>query len=395
MHSKLWRSVRQNILAPSQLSEGHIRELLVPFERSLPVRRHIAAVIAARVQLIAAIFAVLVPLGSIVDVVVFDLSTAAYMIGLRLLAAALFVTLAWPRELPAATAYRDAMAMLLAMLLVPPLFHLLSADQLRAAAHTETQLLLAQLYGYLPTVVLGGLAIFPLTALEIGLLALPVIAAAGLAFAVQGIQFNLVEQGGVLWFMLMMLGVAIFSGMSQCHYMATLVHRAMHDVLTGAYTRQSGEEALNLFFRLSSMSGKSLSVAFIDLDRFKSINDQYGHEAGDHALHDMAERLQRSLRRSDLLIRWGGEEFLVVLPDTAPEQILHLFQRLRDSTLGLRPDGTPLTASIGVASSAEPDIANAAALIATADRRMYTAKKHGRNTIVLPDGKPMLFMQAQ
>jgi diguanylate cyclase (GGDEF)-like protein len=254
------------------------------------------------------------------------------------------------------------------------------------------QQLLAQLYGYLPTVVLGGLAIFPLTALEIGLLALPVTAAAALAFAVQGVQFNLVEQGGVLWFMMMMLGVAIFSGMSQCHYMATLVHRAMHDVLTGAYTRQSGEEALDLFFRLSSMSGKALSVAFIDLDRFKPINDQYGHDAGDHALRDMAERLQRSLRRSDLLVRWGGEEFVVVLPDTAPEHVHQMFQRLRDSTLGLRPDGSPLTASVGVASTSESDIASAPALIAAADRRMYAAKKHGRNTIVLADGQPMPFL---
>lgn len=389
MYRKLWQSICKNILAPSQLNLAGVRAVLIPQERSLHIRRHIAAIIVARVQLIAALFAVLVPIGSVVDLVVFDFSTAIYMTGLRLLSAGLFVALAWPRELSAMTAYRQAMAMLLVLLMVPPLFHLLSADLLQHAAHDHTQQLLARLYGYLPTVVLGGLAIFPLTALEIVLLALPVIGTAMAAFALQGMQFNLVEQGGVLWFMAMMLGVAMFSGMSQRHYMDTLVHRAMHDPLTGAYTRQSGEEALKLFHRLSEMSDKVLSVAFIDLDRFKGINDEYGHEAGDQALRDMTEHLRQGLRRSDVLIRWGGEEFLAVLPDTPPENVAGLFQRLGTAGLGQRPDGSPLTASIGVASTAEADVVGWGALVSLADQRMYAAKQQGRDCIVLADGKPV------
>ncbi|MBS1188644.1 MAG: hypothetical protein H6R10_436 [Rhodocyclaceae bacterium] len=392
MRHRLWQSICRNIIAPSRLSLANVQALLLPRGRSLPVRRHIAAIIAARVQLIAALFAVLVPLGSVADLLVFDFSTAAHMIGLRLLAAGLFVVLAWPRELSAAASYRQAMAMLVILLMVPPLFHLLSAGMLNAAAHDRTQQLLAQLYGYLPTVVLGGLAIFPLTALEIGLLALPVIVTAIVTFMTQGIQFNLVEQGGTLWFMVMMLGVAMFSGMSQCHYIASLVHRAMHDPLTGAFTRQSGEEALKLFYQLSEISGKTLSVAFIDLDRFKAINDGYGHEAGDQALRDVANRLRSSLRRSDFLIRWGGEEFMAVLPDTPPENILNLFQRLRDLGLGLRPDGMPLTASIGIACSSEADITAWPTLVNRADERMYAAKQHGRDCMVLPGGQLVRFL---
>lgn len=386
MLNHFWQSIRDNIVAPSRLNLGQFRTLLLPQGRSLPLRRYTAAVIVARVQLIAALFAVLVPLCAIVDLLVFDGATAAWMLALRLFSAGLFVLLAWPREISTVAPYRQAMTLLAMLLLIPPLFHLLSADMLHAAAQTDVQRLLARLYGYLPTIVLGGLAIFPLTALEIGLLALPVIGTAFIGFLVEGVQFNLAEQGGTLWFMLMMLGVSMFSGMSQCHYMANLVHRAMHDPLTGAYTRRSGEEALSLLFRLGEMSGKPLSVAFIDLDRFKSVNDEFGHEAGDAALRTLAECLRQGLRRSDLLVRWGGEEFLAVLPDTPPANILGLFQRLRERGLGARPDGVPLTASIGIACGDEPEITGWPALIARADQRMYAAKEQGRDRIALDDG---------
>lgn len=370
-----------------RLGGARLRALLLPGGRALTVRRQMAAVVMARVQMLAALFALLVPLASVVDLLVFERATAFYLVGLRLLAAAFFVLLAWPRELSPAAPYRQAMVMLLALLLVPPLFHLLSAGALAAAAQNDTQRLLARLYGYLPTIVLGGLAIFPLTAIETFLLALPVIAAAAAGLLLQGVRFSLAEQGDALWFMFMLLGVAAFSGMCQCHYMAALALRAMHDPLTGAYTRQSGEDALGLLHRLGEMSGKTLSVVFIDLDRFKAINDGYGHEAGDRALRELAERLRRGLRRADFLIRWGGEEFLAVLPDTPPANVPGLFRRLRAQGFGERPDGTPLTASLGVAGSDEAGIAGWPALVALADRRMYAAKQGGRDAIVVGDGE--------
>ncbi|NHC06054.1 diguanylate cyclase (GGDEF)-like protein [Azonexus fungiphilus] len=385
MHS-LWRKICDNILAPSQLSGGQIVDMLTPAGRSAELRRHAASVIMARVQLIAGLFAILVPLCAIVDLIVFDLDTAFQLIGLRLLSAAIFAALAWPREASLTRPYTQALAALLLLLLVPSLFHLLSADLLARASTTHAQQLVAQLYAYLPTVVLGGLAIFPLTALEALLFALPVIGL-GLGSALLIEQpLTLAQYGGTLWFMVMMLGVAMFSGMSQCHYMATLVVRAMHDPLTGAYTRQSGEEALKLLFRLNHMSGKSLTLAFFDLDRFKSINDRYGHEAGDRCLRQLADSVRAGLRRSDILIRWGGEEFVAALPDTPVEKVPALLQRLRQGGLGERPDGQPLTASIGVASSAEPAAGSWENLIQRADLRMYAAKQQGRDAVVWPDG---------
>lgn len=382
----LWQTISRHIVAPSQLSAGALFSLLTPAGRSLHLQRHAAAVILARVQLIAALFALLVPLCSLIDLLVFPSAVAWRLVALRAISTALFVALAWPRELSTKRPYRQALLSLLGLLMIPPLFHLMAADALILAEATQAQRLVAQLYAYLPTVVLGGLAIFPLTALETLLLAIPVIAT-GLFGASAAQSLSLEQHGGTLWFMSMMLGVAIFSGMSQCHYMATLVLKAMHDPLTGAFTRQSGEEALNLLFRLNAMADKPLTVAFFDLDRFKSINDTWGHETGDRCLQAIAAKISQGLRRSDLLVRWGGEEFIALLPDTPYANVEILLRRLRATGFGVRPDGEPLTASIGIADSREDGISSWEQLIQRADQRMYAAKALGRDGVVTPAGE--------
>jgi len=382
--NQFWNAISQHIVAPTRLSGLQVMALLHPFGRTLHLRRHAASVIIARVQLISALFALLVPLWSLIDLLVFPAATAGSMFILRLGSSIIFVILAWPRELSTTSPYRQAATMLLLMLMVPPIFYLLSLQIIDPQSLDQTQRLVAQLYTFMPTIVLGGLAIFPLTALETLLFSLPVLLTAVAGMFQGGAHFSLEQHGAALWFMFMMIGVAIFSGMSQSHYMATLVLKAMNDPLTGAYTRQSGGEALDLMFRLASMSGKPLSVVFLDLDHFKAINDNYGHEAGDQALQTLAEGVRHSLRRSDILIRWGGEEFVAVLPDTPTGSIMTLLQRLRSEGFGRRPEGTPITASIGVAESLTDDVNNWPALVALADQRMYEAKRQGRDCVVLP-----------
>lgn len=384
--TQFWNTISQHIVAPTRLNGVQIIALLLPFGRGIHLRRHAASVIIARVQLISALFALLVPLWSIVDLLVFPGRIAGGMFLLRLASAGIFVALAWPRELSTTAPYRQAAAMLFGMLMVPPLFFLLSMRIIEPAGLNSTQQLVAQLYTFMPTVVLGGLAIFPLTALETLVFALPVLATAIAGMLLGGTEFTLAQHGAALWFMLMMIGVAMFSGMSQCHYMATLVLKAMSDPLTGAYTRQSGGEALDLMFRLGAMAGKPLSVVFVDLDHFKAINDNHGHDAGDQALRTLAEGVKASLRRSDILIRWGGEEFVAVLPDTPVDNVEQLLHRLRQS-FGNRPDGTPLTASIGVAESLCDAVDDWPELIVLADQRMYDAKRQGRDCAVLPGAR--------
>ena len=136
--------------------------------------------------------------------------------------------------------------------------------------------------------------------------------------------------------------------------------------------------------RFSSCSGihdTGLAVAFIDLDHFKAINDTYGHDAGDRALRECTQNMFASLRSTDTLLRWGGEEFVVIMPDTDLEQARLALDRMVRSGLGLRPDGSSLTASIGLAERCVDFAESAQELLDIADRRMYLAKAAGRNRL--------------
>lgn len=378
------RRIIARILTSFGVTADQLWSLLSPIGHSSHIRRHAAAVTLSRVRFVSALFAVLVPAWSVVDLLVFEMVQAVPLIALRFASAAVFVFLAWPRELSTTRPSLQAGLMLLIMLLVPPVFYLLSLQVVDPAELSGTQALVAGLYALMPTIVLGGLAVFPLTALEVVAFSIPAVTIAlGSIIADHGMDLQ--ADGAALWFMAMMMGLAMFSGMSQLHYMAPLVNKAMPAAPPGPSPRRSGTEALDLMFRLATLSGKPLSVAFFDLDHFKSINDSYGHEAGDKALQTLVESLRTTLRRGDILVRWGGEEFVAVLPDMPADAVPGLLSRLRAGNgLGLRPDGTALTASIGVAETLRDDVLDWPALVELADSRMYEAKRGGRDRAVLP-----------
>jgi len=132
---------------------------------------------------------------------------------------------------------------------------------------------------------------------------------------------------------------------------------------------------------------KSLAVVLMDVDHFKQINDRYGHAIGDQALIHVAETLQDNLRDNDLLGRYGGEEFLMLLPGATLSQAQNVAERcaeaLRRNTMPIA--GSPaikLTASFGVSSTGEASAIDAHTLIEEADRAMYTAKHQGRDRVV-------------
>ncbi|MDO8250332.1 MAG: GGDEF domain-containing protein, partial [Rhodoferax sp.] len=186
---------------------------------------------------------------------------------------------------------------------------------------------------------------------------------------------------GGFWLLVLITGVSTLAGMSQLAFMIALVRQAIRDPLTGVFSRGSAEEVLELQFTIARRSNAALSVAFIDLDHFKSINDRFGHEAGDKALLDMTDNVNSHLRRGDLLARWGGEEFLLIMPNTDLAQARAALLRMRSLGFGMRPDNTPLTASIGVAERSADQITAWKALVELADQRMYLAKAAGRNTL--------------
>ncbi|MFB9183048.1 GGDEF domain-containing protein [Dactylosporangium sucinum] len=125
-------------------------------------------------------------------------------------------------------------------------------------------------------------------------------------------------------------------------------------------------------------------MLLFDVDHFKTVNDAFGHQRGDVLLRQLAERIQELIRSDDLLCRYGGDEFVLLLPHTGPEEALRLAIRLADEVRAREFPGTPplhLSISLGVASS-PADGADAEALVAAADRRNYLAKRRGRGQAV-------------
>ncbi len=160
-----------------------------------------------------------------------------------------------------------------------------------------------------------------------------------------------------------------------------LVVLACQDRLTELFNRGEIESRLKQSVKDMRIIGKPVSVIMLDLDNFKSINDTFGHEAGDNVLKTMAKVLMESIRQSDAAGRWGGEEFLVVLPGVKLEEACHVAERIRRtiSQKELLPD-RPVTASLGVAEILPGE--DCLAFYHRLDENLYTAKKSGKNRVV-------------
>ncbi len=157
------------------------------------------------------------------------------------------------------------------------------------------------------------------------------------------------------------------------------------DPLTGAYNRRQGDALIAAEFSRHARSGITFAVLMLDVDHFKSVNDRFGHEAGDAVLCALVRECQATLRRIDAVARWGGEEFLLLLPGTDANQALIIAERLRAAIeAGSIPNrtGAPIgvTVSIGVAALGDETPAD---LIRRADAALYAAKTAGRNRVVL------------
>ena len=160
---------------------------------------------------------------------------------------------------------------------------------------------------------------------------------------------------------------------------------AVIDPLTGLYNRRYATQHMQRIIEQSGKSGLPYAVIMMDLDRFKSVNDTHGHEAGDNVLKEFARRLQENLRGIDLVARLGGEEFLVVLPDTGPAEVEFAAERLRNAIDQTEFDigggkYIPVTVSIGVAFGG-PEDKIPSVLIQQADTALYESKTAGRNRV--------------
>ena len=163
--------------------------------------------------------------------------------------------------------------------------------------------------------------------------------------------------------------------------------QATHDALTGVWNRRAIIERLEHEISRAGREARPLAIAMIDIDRFKKVNDVHGHQAGDVVLREMAGRLTKLLRPYDALGRYGGEEFLAILPGCGSQDAVALAERLRQAVaseeVSAGENTVPVTISLGVSCLAGADGADAAQLVRLADDALYRAKAAGRNRVEL------------
>jgi diguanylate cyclase (GGDEF)-like protein len=184
------------------------------------------------------------------------------------------------------------------------------------------------------------------------------------------------------------------SALSSLHLLAEAEKQSMTDSLTGLYNRRSLEQILEREVALADRHHRPLSVVMIDMDLFKEVNDRHGHAAGDHLLKSFAECVRITLRKTDLAFRYGGDEFLIALPQTTVEQAKAVVQKLRQafsvvdfSSAIANLDQQP-TLSIGLAErSKDHNVMTLSSLLSAADTALYDAKTSNRNCMKVYEPK--------
>lgn len=156
--------------------------------------------------------------------------------------------------------------------------------------------------------------------------------------------------------------------------------QAVHDELTGLHNRRHFRAALDDVVAQARQDESNVSLLLLDLDHFKTVNDQRGHDVGDEVLRRVGATLLEAVRAGDSVCRYGGEEFAVILPATSVDQACVLGERIRGAVAQLDVAGLRVTVSIGVSGS-PPLESDPRRLVATADQHLYAAKRAGRNRV--------------
>lgn len=161
----------------------------------------------------------------------------------------------------------------------------------------------------------------------------------------------------------------------------SLINQVNHDSMTGLYNRRFFYQISKKILLLAQRNFEEMHIIMLDIDNFKSINDTYGHDIGDKVIIALANQLSKSTRESDIAARWGGEEFLLLLPKTDEKGALNKAEEIRSSVIKLKVENVHFTVSIGVATFDYTEDATIDDAIKKADYALYEAKNSGKNRV--------------
>lgn len=339
--------------------------------------------ISVRVRTLAFLFAVLAPLWIPIDALVLEGSAFWGIVTMRLVFTALLVTLgAWGGRCTVLATARTRVALFIA---IPGLFYL-GSRMLFGDGLPETGVLAG--YSFLPFLMVALLGVVPLTFIEGGAL----VALNGAFFIAGelwlGTLFS-IPTFGDLWLLALLGLIAIWVQMTQLHMLMRLYREATRDALTGLVNRRVLFRWLDQEVARMRREGKPLCVILFDLDLFKRINDNHGHLSGDAVLHAFGQLLRRELAVTELVGRYGGEEFMAILPGVGIEEARQAAERVRTGCHEVQvanPDRGELisfTTSSGVA-ALRPD-ESGEALLARVDQSLYFAKESGRDFVAVAE----------
>ncbi len=361
------------------------RELLTAAHHSRDFTGSRAAYIFYRQRIVSLVFALLALAWIPVDWLFLPEGAFLPILACRLLFAAAFLSLAFCGE--RATSLRIARLLLGAFILIPACLFVASQAILAGTslgADPETAAVVSG-YGYLPYVMVTVMAIFPLTLLEGAGYAL----VTGIVYLLAQAVFNdivSIRVIGEIWLLGLIAAVAVWVEVAQLGMLLRLYREATRDHLTGLVNRRVVADQLVAEIERAREQDEPLSVLLFDLDLFKRINDTHGHLAGDEVLRRFAGILDEKLLEDTLPGRYGGEEFIAVLPrrDTASaREIVECIAEATRRTAVTGSDGETIrfTTSIGVTELQDDDTVDS--LLGRVDDRLYDAKAQGRDLVAV------------
>jgi len=357
------------------------QDLLTNQFHSLDFDNMRAEFLSIRVRIVAFVFAVLSPLWIPVDSLVMDNETFWPMVVLRLgFSGALLFLSFWGTHCSSLMAAR---VRLMLFLIVPGIFYV-SSRLLLGGGLPEEGVLLG--YSFLPFLLVALLTIYPLTLVEGISYCIVVTGFFVSSEAYFGTLFTVATMGD-FWLLALLGLIALLVEMTQIHMLLRLYREATRDALTGLVNRRVLFRWLDKEIESKAEDAGVFSILLFDLDLFKRINDNYGHPTGDDVLKLFSLILKQKISNEDLVGRYGGEEFMVILPGKSNQQAQRIAENIRSAChdVGVRnPTGDGLvrfTTSSGVAQWDGSETAEE--LIARVDQGLYHAKASGRDLVAV------------